>query len=112
MLPRSFELEDVFMAIASSPGQTTATSPPADCAEVRLQFLESQVKDLKSAHADKDESKGKDWLDKFEKLSSILWPVVTLLISLFVTQRIENALKERELHLENIKDMQQLMQEI
>jgi len=55
---------------------------------------------------------GRDWLERLEKLSSVFWPVITLLITLFVTDRIENALKERELHLENVKDMQQLMQQM
>ena len=54
----------------------------------------------------------KDAWDKFEKLSSVLWPVVTLLVSLFVTARIENAFKERQLHLDNVKDMQQLLQQL
>jgi len=70
----------------------------------RLDSLEKRVAQLKP--------EGKDWLDKLDKLSSVLWPVATLLISLFVTNRIENALKERELHLENVKDMQQLMQQL
>jgi len=78
--------------------------------EVRLQSLEKGISELQ--HKAHEPSKGKDGWDKVEKLSSVLWPVVTLLISIFVTGRIENALKERQLHLENVKDMQQLIQSL
>jgi hypothetical protein len=73
--------------------------------EERLQAIEKHLTELKP-------DKGKDGWDKFEKLSTLMWSVVTLLVSIFVTGRIENALKERELHLENVKDMQKLMQDM
>lgn len=97
--------------MASSHAAVPQAAQPSDCVEVRLQSVEEQVKDLRASRKVKGEDQGKDWIDRAEKLSSVLWPVVTLAISLFVTQRIENAIKERELHLENIKDMQQLMQD-
>lgn len=72
--------------------------------EKRLRSIEEKMEHLKPG--------GKDTWDKLEKLSSACWAVVTLLISVFVTGRIETALKERQLHLENVKDMQQLMQQL
>ncbi|HYK51474.1 MAG TPA: hypothetical protein VEU94_17250 [Terriglobales bacterium] len=83
------------------PLPVTTTAPTADD---RLQAIEKRLKELKP--------EGKDGWDKFEKLSTLMWSVVTLLVSIFVTGRIENALKERELHLENVKDMQALMQQL
>ncbi len=83
------------------PLPVTATAPTVD---ERLQAIEKRLKELKP--------EGKDGWDKFEKLSTLMWSVVTLLVSIFVTGRIENALKERELHLENVKDMQALMQQL
>jgi hypothetical protein len=70
----------------------------------RLGNLEKEVKALKP-HS-------KDAWDKFEKLSPIIWSAIALLISVFVTGRIENALKERQLQLENVKDMQELIQKL
>jgi hypothetical protein len=79
---------------------------PIDTTEIekRLRSIEDKIEHLKPS--------GKDTWDKLEKLSSTGWAVVTLLISIFVTGRIENALKERQLHLENVKDMQQLMEQL
>ncbi len=87
-------------AVSTGPGGAPATTD----VQGRVSALEKQVEKLKPA--------GKDFWDKFEKVSTISWSVVTLLVSLFVTNRIENALKERQLHLENVKDMQQLMQDL
>ena len=87
----------------SSELSRTAT-PAGTELDTRLQSIEKRVGELKPA--------GKDAWDKFEKLSSVIWGIVTLLVSLFVTGRIENALKERQLHLENVKDMQQLIQQL
>lgn len=82
------------------PNEPPRTTP----VEERLQAIEKRLKELKP--------EGKDGWDKFEKLSTVIWSVVTLVVSIFVTGRIENALKERQLHLENVKDMQQLMQQL
>ena len=84
------------------PGQSAAAILPT--VEQRLQSIEKSLEKLKP--------QGKDGWDKFEKVSSVVWGVVTLLVSIFVTGRIENALKERQLHLENVKDMQELMQQL
>ncbi len=81
-----------------------AAAPPTPPVADRLDALEKRVDHLKPD--------GKDFWDKAEKLSSAFWAIVTLLVSVFVTGRIETALKERELHLENVKDMQQLMQDL
>lgn len=88
------------MTTHAHPAAATTVTPVAD----RLDALEKKVDHLKP--------EGKDVWDKAEKLSSAFWAIVTLLVSVFVTGRIETALKERELHLENVKDMQQLMQEL
>jgi len=92
------------MSASSTPEPPPAAAPHAPPVEERLQAIEKRLKELKP--------EGKDGWDKFEKLSSVIWGVVTLLVSIFVTGRIENALKERELHLENVKDMQTLMQNL
>lgn len=88
------------MSTHSHPASPSATKPVAE----RLDALEKRVD-----HLTPD---GKDFWDKAEKLSSAFWAIVTLLVSVFVTGRIETALKERELHLENVKDMQELMQQL
>jgi translation elongation factor EF-1beta len=88
---------------ANIPAVPGGLPAPTDV-EVRVQALEKRVAELKP--------QGKDGWDKFEKLSTVIWGVVTLLVSVFVTDRIESALKERQLHLENVKDMQQLMQDL
>jgi hypothetical protein len=97
--------------MATGPLEASRSGLPSEVAlEVRLQSLEKGVAELQpKAH---QPPKGKDAWDKFEKISSILWPVVALLVSIFVTGRIENVLKERQLHLENVKDMQQLIQSL
>ena len=88
----------------SSMSPTPGVSRGTTDLEERLRSIEVKIESLKPA--------GKDTWDKLEKLSSATWAVVTLLISIFVTGRIETALKERQLHLENVKDMQQLMQQL
>lgn len=92
------------MATVSS--MTANQGSSSDTAEIekRLRSIEETIERLKPS--------GKDTWDKLEKLSSAGWAVVTLLISIFVTGRIENALKERQLNLENVKDMQQLMEQL
>jgi hypothetical protein len=89
--------------VTSTPHGGAAHHPPSPLIDDRLAAIEKRLEGLKP-------SDKKDGWDKFEKFSSVLWPVITLLVSLFITGRIENALKERELHLENVKDMQELMQ--
>lgn len=92
------------MSSPNPPEPASNAAPPAPSVEQRLQTIEKLIKERKP--------EGKDGWDKFEKISSVIWGVVTLLVSILVTGRIENALKERELHLENVKDMQQLMQNL
>ena len=75
-------------------------APPVPSVADRLAAIEKRLDELKP---------GKDRWDKFEKLSVALWAIVTYLVSVLVTGRIETALKERELHLENVKDMQEIM---
>jgi len=82
-----------------SPESATSAS-----AADRLNALEQKVASLKPSDKDR-------W-DKIEKLSTGAWAVVTLFVSIFVTGRIENALKERQLYLENIKDMQALVDQL
>lgn len=77
----------------------TPPTPPPPVGE-RLTAIEKRLEKL---------TPEKDRWDKFEKVSGGVWAVVTFLVSLLVTDRIEAALKERELHLENVKDMQEMM---
>ncbi|HEV8239914.1 MAG TPA: hypothetical protein VGS57_11150 [Thermoanaerobaculia bacterium] len=87
----------------ASPDSFYDTGSTAQPVETRLRALEARL--AQKPH-------GKDGWDKFEKVSGLVWSVVTLLVSIFVTSRIEHALKERQLHLENVKDMQALMQQL
>lgn len=96
------------MSTPTTPQTPPAAASPVPTSDERLQAIEKRLQDLKPEGKGKD----KDGWDKFEKLSTAMWSVVTLLVSIFVTGRIENALKERELHLENVKDMQTLMQQL
>jgi len=72
--------------------------------DARLETLENEIKNLKPHSKD-------NW-DKFEKLSPIIWSAIALFISIFVTGRLENTFKERQLQLENVKDMQELIQKL
>jgi hypothetical protein len=66
---------------AANPPQPLPVPATAPTADERLQAIEKRLKEPKP--------EGKDGWDKFEKLSTLMWSVVTLLVSIFVTGRIE-----------------------
>ena len=76
-----------------------------------LHGVEQKLKDL-DTRLSNAQPKKKDGWDKFQSLSSFLSAIIVLLASLFITNRVEQALKERQLQLANVKEMEQILEKI
>jgi hypothetical protein len=69
--------------------------------EAKIAELQQKIDGLKP--------KKKDGWDKFQAVSSFISGLLVLCVGIFVTNRVEQAFKERQLTAQNAKDMQQVL---
>lgn len=73
-----------------------------------IKGVEQKLKDI-DQRLDGLKPRKKDFWEKFQATSSFLSGIIVLLATLLVTNRIDHALKERQLQTENVKDMQTIL---
>jgi hypothetical protein len=86
-------------------------SPPTQEDRVHL-ILHLSVDDPKDTDAKVENPRPKDWWDKLSAVSGIISGIAIALLGFYLTGRVENALKERQMQIDSAKDMQQLVADV